>query len=283
MGNRLDFIGIGSYKSASRWVVESLADHPAVETAWEHRQQQLGFFDVHYAKGYSWYHRRFRFDRSVAGEYSVSYFPSASAPARIHRYRPDVRLILSLRDPVERAYSQHKHEVRRGSYEDPALFSFERALKSNPSYVEFGRYHRLLTPWLETFDPKNLHVILVDDIRRKPGRVLERLYGFLGVDPDHRPDHLEEAVHTGFLYRSRRLDRMLRIVPDALRRLGAGPLVNVVRASGLPALVRRLNRRDPRELIPPMKEETEARLRDRFREDVESLEAVLKRDLSAWK
>ncbi len=110
-GSKPAFLGIGAQKSATTWLYDILSDHPDVCLS---EQKELDFFSHYFDFGYQWYERQFPVHGAecIAGEVSPSYFHSPAVPERVHAYAPDIKLILLLREPVQRAISNHKHEVR---------------------------------------------------------------------------------------------------------------------------------------------------------------------------
>src|SRR5262249_23883612 len=128
------FLGLGAQKCASTWLHRIVAEHPQVAMP---TVKELDFFSNHYDRGYRWYESQFpAVDGDMrTGEVSPSYFHDIRVPARVRAYAPEMKLIVTLRDPVERALSNHRHEVRAGHI-DGADLSFEAALESNPMYVE---------------------------------------------------------------------------------------------------------------------------------------------------
>ena len=105
-----NFIGIGAQKCASTWVYKVLQDHPQ---AYVSEPKELNFFSYYYNHGFQWYERFFENtrDRIAVGEISPSYFNASAAPYRVCQYNSNMRVIVTLRDPVERAYSHHLWEV----------------------------------------------------------------------------------------------------------------------------------------------------------------------------
>ena len=100
MNMKPNFIG-NCQKCASSWLYDILADHPQVGVS---EKKELDFFTQHYDNGHAWYERHFPHSSNieVVGEISPSYFHEASAPARAKAFRSDARILVSLRDPVER-------------------------------------------------------------------------------------------------------------------------------------------------------------------------------------
>lgn len=126
----------------------------------------------------------------AVGEASTSYLWHPRVPARIRRQAPDARIIISLRDPVERAYSHYLMHVREGIQTLPFYDALQQDLsRSEPSwgvshmYVEKGRYAAQVERYLETFGPERVKIVLLDDFRRNPRATLLGLARFLGLDP----------------------------------------------------------------------------------------------------
>lgn len=174
---KLDFIGIGVQRSATTWLFECLREHPDIRGPVGEINKELDFFNHNYAIGYAWYHQWFEFGPWKTGEYSVLYFHDKCVPERIYRYNPNAKLLLSLRNPIDRAFSQHKHEVQRNRL-PKELYNFWDALEQNPSYIEQGRYATHLERYLEFFDRNQIFIMLFDDIYSRPSDVLRDLFSF---------------------------------------------------------------------------------------------------------
>ena len=102
--------------------------------------KEVDFFSYRYDHGYQWYERCFQSAKPARarGEISPSYFAEPAVPgARRAISAPTPKSCCRLRDPVERALSNHRHEVRVGHLTGADL-SFETGLANNPMYVEQG-------------------------------------------------------------------------------------------------------------------------------------------------
>lgn len=277
--DRVEVIGIGAQKCATDWLYRCMAEHPEIAPS---DRKEVNFFNHNWERGYYWYHDHFDFGVGKTVEYSTQYLPDRNVPERIRAYNPDARLIVSLRDPVERAYSQHRHQIKRERL-PAALYRFGDALPQNPSYVEQGFYARHLRRFLEAFSRDQLHVVLFDDIRSEPRTVLRELFTFLAVDPEFEPSILTERVNYAFRLRLPAVERLFRSVSRTVRELLGEEGLEAMKSLGVQDTVRRLNRRefDPEE-VPPMAEEIERELRERFQDDVAELEALLGRRLEGW-
>src|SRR5690606_15798659 len=220
---RVDFLGLGVQKAATTWLYRILAAHPGIFMA-RAEDKDLRFFSAYYDRGHLWYERHFAAAGSRrCGEFSTSYFYSKDAPERVFRYHPGIRLLLSLRDPVERLVSHHIHEIRVGRVRGD--LSLARALESNPSYVEQSMYYTQLSRWLEWFPRSSFHIVIFEEMFREPERTARELYAFVGVKDGFVPDALGEKVNEGRIPRSRLLERGFRRLSSALRAIGAGRVV----------------------------------------------------------
>lgn len=135
-----DFVVVGAQRSGTTSLYRMLSEHPAVvrPTA----SKGIGYFDVNYERGPRWYRGHFPFALTAAlrshphkprvfessGYYS--YHPFAAE--RLARDIPGVKLLMMVRDPVERAYSAHRHELMRGFETE----EFVRALELEPARIE---------------------------------------------------------------------------------------------------------------------------------------------------
>lgn len=277
---KLTFIGIGAQKCASSWLFDILADHP--EVALSHTKE-LDFFSYHYENGYEWYEQEFanKPDAKAVGEISPSYFNEASVPFRAKLYSPNLRILLSLRDPVERALSQHRHLIRIGAVSGPD-YRFEKALADNPSYIEQGLYATHLSRWLESFPENQIFVVLMDDIKNHPDETARKVYRFLGISEDHQSAALHEKSNPSYVVRNRGLESTIEILRDLAKRTGLAPVWQGLGRIGARRLYGQINRKPSDAIIPSPNPETIANLRRVFREGILELENILGRSLQTW-
>jgi hypothetical protein len=275
------FIGIGAQKCASSWLYDILADHP--ETALS-ETKELDFFSYHYENGYAWYERLFADKQGVKaiGEISPSYFHEASVPERAKRYCPDMRILLSLRNPVERALSQHRHSIRIGAISGPD-YSFETALADNPSYIDQGRYATHLSHWLAHFPENQIFVVLMDDIKKDPDETARKVYEFLGISTNHRSAALYEKSNPSYVVRSKAVDGAIRYIRKSVRHLGFGIVWQALGNSGLRKIYRHINRTNSEAVIPPVATDTLKHLKNIYLEEISELEKLINRNLENWR
>jgi hypothetical protein len=278
--NKPTFIGIGAQKAATTWIYDVLADHPDVGLS---ESKEVDFFSRHFDKGYQWYERQFVAEdaRKAYGEISPSYLNEPGVPPRVAAYLPHVKIIVSLREPIARAISNHKHEVRVGHLAG-ADVSFETGLQNNPSYVDQGRYATHLRRWLEFFPREQVLVVLYDDIRRDPQAVAQAVYRFLGIAPDFVSAALHTPSNVGHLKRHPGLDTLRRQLRLGLKRLGGSWLWEGAARLGVRKLYRSVAWVESEDRIPVPREETLRMLGKEFAAEIEALEQMIDRPLAGW-
>jgi len=269
---RQHVIGIGAQKAASSWVHDLLRLHPDVAAG---REKELDFFSYRHDRGHRWYRAQFP-GPGLAFENSPSYLTDPRAPGRARAFDPDMRIVVTLRDPVDRAFSQHLHEIAKGHI--PAM-PFAQAVRDNPDYVEQGRYARHLTGWFDAFPASRILVLFAEEIGDDPVGQAEILYKFLGLPP---AQVLMERRNVSDRARRPALRHALRIGGDALRRAGAEPML--LRLKALPPVARFLdwNSVDLRASIPPLTLAERTALRAEFESDTQALLALLDRTALPW-
>jgi hypothetical protein len=194
--SQIDFIGIGAPKCGTTWLSAQFEAHPQIGFAPDKEVyyfadtiarriagQELHCFD----RGVAWYHQQFPAvagEIKCRGEFCPSYLYSEQAATRIAAYRPDIKLLVCLRPPVEMIYSWYWYG--RSAVVTSLPKSFEEMME-NPFLRDLGCFARHLRPYLDRFSAKNILVVQFDAIRRDPDRVRRSVYEFLNVAADLKP------------------------------------------------------------------------------------------------
>jgi hypothetical protein len=171
-----NFLYVGPDKAGSSWLHEVLLKHPDVYLT---PAKDLYFFDRYYARGPEWYAAQFRDarDETVVGEVCQDYLFHPEAAARIRGMLGPVRVMVCLRDPVERAWSSYLYMRKHGIGPD----TFGEALRTRPELLEHGRYATGLDRFLKLFPRQRVHVALFDDLVADPQVFIDDATDFLGV------------------------------------------------------------------------------------------------------
>ncbi|WP_170561780.1 sulfotransferase family protein [Ruegeria atlantica] len=277
--SKVDFIGIGAQKAATTWLHHVLSEHPLIATS---EPKELNFFTANYDRGYTWYENFFRdsAENAIKGECSPTYFFSRDAAERAAQYSPDLKLICILRDPIERAFSNHMHEIRKGHI--PPETTFEAAWKRNPAYSLQSQYKADLETWLANFDRDALLVLFSEDIASNPNAIYEQVCGHLGVEPKRHPASLTERHHENVTYLYPAVQKTLRYGGDAMRSLGMQDLVkNLKKAPGLKQALS-MNKQHLKTKVAPPTPEMREMLVEHFRSDVEYVAQLTGRAVLPW-
>jgi hypothetical protein len=194
-------IVIGAAKGGTTSVYRWLSRHPDVCAS---RVKEVKYFNDHYDKGACWYAAHFVGDgrKSVRVEASPSYLWDPRLPERVRSLLPTPKLVVLLREPVDRAWSQYWMRVRHGwerlSFRDairreadrfglagpfPADGSVAATVYAHQSYLGKGVYAPQLERWLAAFPRSSFHFIRSEDLFRSPAAVLGELLRFLGLAP----------------------------------------------------------------------------------------------------
>lgn len=189
------FIIIGAQRAGTTSLHRYLKDHPDVGPSW---RKEIHYFDRYYEKGLDWYRAHFprRGKFPVVGEASPFYVFDPRVPGRIaETLGEEVRFVVMLRNPVDRAHSNFQMKVRRGiedlSFEEAIAREDERLAASDDpvslpwrhfSYLRRGLYAEQLERWLARFPRERFHVIRSEDFYAEPERILHEAQDFIGVD-----------------------------------------------------------------------------------------------------
>jgi hypothetical protein len=267
----LGVLAVGPQKTATTWLDAALRLHPQVELPAP--MKETFFFDRHFDRGWSWYEECFRgASTALRGEIGASYFSSAEALSRIKESIPGVKIIMTLRDPVDRAYSHFKHHHRKGRVGS----SFWESTRQQPDILESSRYFVWGPKWVELAGTGHYHLILQDDVETSPQRVWRELCGFLEIDQIPMPAVGNERVYEGGASRSRALALLLSSSAHLAQGLGLHQLVAWARKSPLKAVMS--GGKPP----PPLSPSDREKLRDYFRDDVAWVEEQCQRKLVNW-
>ncbi|MGH7933204.1 MAG: sulfotransferase family protein [Candidatus Binataceae bacterium] len=142
---------------------------------------------------------------AAIGDASPSYLWDPEAPNRIKRTVPHARIIISLRDPVERAFSHYLMDYREGAQDLPFYEAIcedvarkKKGIGVSFLYVEFGQYHAQVRRYLNTFGPDNVEILMFEQLRRATREVIARIVRFLGLDAAPVDQIDTSRVHNGY-------------------------------------------------------------------------------------
>jgi sulfotransferase family protein len=195
---RVDFVIGGTQKGGTSALDSFLRKHP--EICMPSTRKEVHFFDrEHENREYKTYHANFQPKPShrVIGEASPIYMYWETAPYRIWKYNPEMKWVLTLRNPVERAFSAWNMETKRGKeklpFADAIEREAERCREALPlqhrvySYVDRGFYAHQVRRLFNIFDRDNVLILFSEELRKDHAKTLRRIFEFLGVDSSSVP------------------------------------------------------------------------------------------------
>jgi hypothetical protein len=298
---KIDFIGIGAAKSATSWIAACLADHSQIclakekETEFFNREINIfvqpniftkekecfSKYDREGIKGYQKYFRHCQ-ESMIKGEWSVKYLPEPQVAFKIKKEFPDVKILVCLRNPLERALSQFYYAKYHQGFEK-CCQSFEEAFEKHPNFYRFtSLYSKALKRYFDLFPKKNILVLIYEEIEKNPLKFIQNIYRFLGVDDSFVPPSLEKKVNPTLRYFHPRLLKIYSQSLKILQKFGGENLINFLKKTQFKKLAEYIKAGEEIEEIS-IKPETKKNLQKIFTQDIKNLEKLIKKDLSFWK
>ena len=206
-----NFLIIGAQKCGTTWLARKLGQHPDVYMA----EEEIHFFDKahNFARGVDWYESRFdaACGQRAVGEKTPDYLWANGQGAEghlpevhrnVHACLPDARLVVVVKNPVDRAVSAAKHLIQTGRVSprvriDDLLVGAQTHIAKRHGVFGQGNYHRLLRAYLDLFKREQILVlVLEEDFAPDPADGLRRVCGFLGIDAGWTFAKVDERVNS---------------------------------------------------------------------------------------
>jgi len=236
-GQRLlpSFLIIGAQKAGTTSLFRYLEHHPAIG---ELANMEVNYFQRYYPNGEMWYRAHFarKSDANIAGESSPNYLPSPQVARRASETVPGAKIIVLLRNPVDRAYSHYHHNL---GHEGREPLSFEEATEAEPeringelerlrtsdgfyysqtfidfSYLYRGCYAQQLKEWLDAYPGEQMMFIQSEVFFSDPRSQVLKVFEFLNLDGSKCVEDIDFAPRNTGSYKS-------TMKPDTRERLEA--------------------------------------------------------------
>jgi len=195
-----DFTVIGAQRCGTTSLYNYLIQHPDIKPA---IRKEIHFFDNNYHKGIGWYHKHFNYNKGkIVGEATPYYIFHPHAPYRIKNDFPKIKLIILLRNPIDRTFSHYNHEIEMGvetltfleaikeegkrlQYEEQKMLKNENYYSFNHqhfSYISRGIYVYQLEKWLNLFSKDQMKIFKSEEFFKNPKTVTSEIFKFLELD-----------------------------------------------------------------------------------------------------
>ena len=194
------FIIVGGQRCGTSLLYDNIIMHPAVRPC---LGEETFYFSKNYSKGWPWYRAHFPLKSMIliSGEVSSDYLFHPLAPKRIMARLPDVKLIILLRNPVDRAFSHYSHEVSKGREDKPfedalaleemrlagekdKVMSQEDYVSEDMDYFSYkarGHYADQIIRWFGYFPRNQILILKTEDFYMYPSGVINEVYKFLDL------------------------------------------------------------------------------------------------------
>ena len=282
----VDFVGVGTSRSGTTWIAKCLQEHPEICTpTWK----EVHFFDHdhNYKRGLGFYKTFFKnYEDKITGEFCPEYIFEEKALKRIKEDYPDTKILISLRNPIERAFSHFLYVKRKnvGIKDFGELFTEDRR-----HIIEQSAYYKYLQNIYKYFDKEKVLIVIHDDHKKDAEAFIQNIYSFLGVNNTFVPGSLLREINKSknlnfkfnwfeklFSGRLRKKKYFFwRVLIKLLKSFKIADLLNYLRNANSAG--------DTKEEKEVLLESYKKKLWELYKCDIEKLEILLGRSLNDWK
>jgi hypothetical protein len=272
-----NFLGIGAPRAGTTWLNTLLPSHPDVFTPT--LRDEIRYFDRYYDRGVAWYKSLFPPPEEAVryraiGEISPQYLACEDCPERIHALIPDCKMIVLMRHPVNRAYSQYGLYVQRRHYRG----SFEEFVAEKPGSLKRGFYGSFFSRYLKFFARDQILALVFEDAVSDVSGTKNELANFLDISVDKFPSQAgNEKVNPSTIPTRQFLYGAVAKTGRQFRRWNLEPIVDFVMRTSLQRYLGKGRS------LPPLDENLKTELSHLFLQDFDEIERCLQIDLSSWR
>jgi hypothetical protein len=268
---------IGPQKTATTWIYRCLSEHPDVCTP---ESDSVHYYDMFYAKGESWYHSHYQHCRNEQFKFDPTYthIRSPFAPRRIAKDYPNAKIALTLRNPIERAFSHYWHEKKKGAIR----FEFKEVLENYDlfvNWIEPGFYAEHIERYRQYFAESQILAQRFELLGDDPKRFLTELCDFYGISSNFEPSWLYKKSNAA-RPRQNILGKFEQKATNAQQKLPSNTQRYV---EPVLDLIKSWNAKNNYERITDVDTDTLKALHEICLPEVERLETLLNLDLTDWK
>ena len=284
---KVDFFIVGAPKAGTTSLYKYLNQHQdvvmsSVKEPNYFSKEELESQDLYYASknitDEKDYHSLFQAngEKKKLGEASVSYLFYPKVSKRIFTYNKDAKIIIILRNPVDRAYSHYKMDFRLGfvkrDFEDLVLNNNKEGSLFYQQYIDLGLYHQQVKSYIDEFGSTNVCVMFYEDLKKDRATFVNNIFSFLNLKSDSN-------INFNLKYNKSKLPSnnfMRYLYSISLVRKTASFLFNE-------RLINFINKNFFRESNQEIESKVRHKLNQVFLNDIFMLEKLLNKDLSSWK
>ena len=286
---KVDFFIVGAPKAGTTSLYHYLAEHPQIEMS---SQKEPDYFSDTAIQEQGMYYRKNRIDTEekyyslfnvesknvIFGEASVSYLFYKSVAGDIKKYNANAKIIIILRNPIDRAFSHYLMDYRLGLVSDTFDEIVNKTSNNNKvhlyyqQYIQISEYAKQIARYYQQFDEDKIMLIDYEDFKKDVGEIVKSVYTFLGINSEYKADINKK--HNTFTMPKNNLIRYIYsfvFIRNMLTFLFPKSLVKSVRS-----ILFKQNKK------PKLSDETRKQLKQFFKEDIWELSQILNKDFSKW-
>ena len=217
-----DFLVIGVGRGGTTSCFHYLSQHPSIIGS---AYDEIGFFDENFHLGLNWYRSMFptkflkkkiakKFGKCLTYDVTPAYIRKPWVARRIKELFPEIKLIVLLRNPVDKAYSHYHSSIKSGvqkySFEEMVeedIKTFQKFENTNSiiddeyfrNYIEKsqlgrGLYAQQLKIWFELFDPKQILILTSEELSTETNKAMNKIFQFLDLPDYEIPDTVKRST-----------------------------------------------------------------------------------------
>jgi hypothetical protein len=217
-------------------------------------------------------------NEKAVGEASVAYLRSRTATAAIHAHIPGAKLIVSLRNPVDRAISLYTMRVSSGSETRELNAALHEAFRADEPWIRGGMYYEHIKRYLDVFGGSKVKILLFDELKTNPRSVMKDVFNFIDVDDHFIPD-VSIRHNPGMVTKSKSIRGLKTLYKKNAR-------MKFLVRSLIPYRLRRqiatVGHKAPKSSTSVLSEDIRRRMVNFYSEDVLKLQELIGRDLDGW-
>lgn len=289
---QLDFLGIGTIKSGTSLLADLMIQHPEIQWA---SQKEVNYFNTIQADGstnpyheqpFSFYRQFFPDQREAGrkwGEFSPVYISDPEGMKKIHALFPALQIIVSLRHPIQRAWSHYLY-ARDFLQIIPREVGFTAALNRFPWLLSLSLYSGQLKNLFTLFPRDQCLVLIFEEFIRDPGQAISGVYRHIGVDASFCP--VVKKVNARKQIRFQFIENIINSVSRLKSKVGENAMEDIYNSPLYPMFLKIKHRIRDNNVKPGAQEvlspETFNGLIPLFREDMEQTLSLLNRNTAVW-
>lgn len=277
---------VGAAKSGTSSIEYYLSQHPDIfmKIPLEPNffaNDVLGFED---RTNLDWYLSLFKNvkNEKYIGEKSAMYLYSEEAAKRIKDFNPDSKIIITLRNPVDMANSQHNHMISHGSEN---IIDFGEALKLEQErkgklldpreYVRIASYYEQVKRYIDLFGKKNVKIVIFEEMKENPDKIYKEIIKFLGLKPVETDF---KVINESKIIKSISYSKVLYVIMHLPRPVKW--ILKKIIPIKMRDFIRNINLKQGK--VKPVESELRAELNKQFKPDIHKLEKLIGKNLSIW-